>query len=374
MTKSIFNRRHFLAGAATASAGTAAAAATGSFPTPAIAATDVRNWDMVTSWPAGLPGPGTAAEALAERIAAVSGGRIRITVHGAGEIVPADGVFDAVAEGSAHLYHSVPSYWRSKSVGALFFGSCPFGLTAQEQSGWVNHGGGQALYDELYDGFGLKGFLCGNSGGQWFGWFRNELQSVDDLRGLRFRTSGLTADMFEKVGTAVQWMSGGEIFQALQSGTIDAAEFIGPWTDSALGLQQVAPYYYYPGVQSPSSAEECGINKQLWDDLPDDLKAAIQIACQSLYDQVTTEYDTRHAESLIQLRDEHDVQVTKVPDEIVIALGNAAGEVMAELRDHDDDIVRRIAASYLDYRAKAVEYMKHSETAFMNARLLPYEY
>jgi TRAP-type mannitol/chloroaromatic compound transport system substrate-binding protein len=360
-------RRNFLIGAGV----TAVAAST--FPMPAIAQ-DVRRWRMVTSWPLNLPGPGTAANDMAERISAASGGRIEVQVHGAGEIVPAAGVFDAVADGTAEIYHSVPSYWRSKSVGALFFGSCPFGMTAQELSGWVNHGGGQALYDELYARFGLKGFLCGNSGTQWLGWFRQRLESVDDLRGLRFRTSGLTADMFEKVGTAVAWLPGGEIFSALQAGTIDAAEFIGPWTDSALGLHQVADYYYYPGIQSPCSAEEIGINQQVWDDLPGDLQAAVRIAAQSLYDQVLTEYDTRHASALVELREEHDVQVLECPEEITIALGNAAGEVMAELREHDDELVRRITESYIDYRNKAVEYMKHSETALMNARLLPYNF
>ncbi len=360
-------RRGFIAGAG------GAALAAGSFPAPALAGS-VRRWTMVTSWPRNLPGPGTAANAMAERIEAVSGGRIEVELHAAGEIVPAAEVFDAVADGTADIYHSVPSYWRSKSVGALFFGSCPFGMTAQELSGWVNHGGGQALYDELYAGFGLKGLLCGNSGTQWLGWFRQPLESVDDLRGLRFRTSGLTADMFEKLGTAVAWMPGGEIFSALQAGTIDAAEFVGPWTDSALGLQQVADYYYYPGVQSPCSAEEIGINQAVWDDLPEDLQQAVRIAAQSLYDEVLTEYDTRHAAALVELREAHGVQVTKCPDEILLALGNAAGEVMAELREHDDDIVRRIAASYIDYRNKAVEYMRYSETGLMNARLLDYDF
>jgi TRAP-type mannitol/chloroaromatic compound transport system substrate-binding protein len=358
------SRRGFLAGA-----GVAAVAAS-AFPKPALAQ-DVRRWSMVTSWPRDLPGPGTAANAMAERITAVSGGRIEVRVHGAGEIVPAAEVFDAVADGTAEIYHSVPSYWRAKSVGALFFGSCPFGMTAQELSGWVNHGGGQALYDELYDRFGLKGFLCGNSGTQWLGWFRQPLESVDDLRGLRFRTSGLTADMFEKLGTAVAWLPGGEIFSALQAGTIDAAEFVGPWTDSALGLHQVAQYYYYPGVQSPCSAEEIGINGRVWADLPDDLKASIRIAAQSLYDEVLTEYDTRHAAALVELREEHGVQVTECPEDILIALGDAAGEVMAELREHEDELVRRITESYVDYRNKAVEYMRHSETSLMNARLLP---
>ncbi|MFN3526895.1 MAG: TRAP transporter substrate-binding protein, partial [Paracoccus sp. (in: a-proteobacteria)] len=176
-------RRAFLA-----TAGIGAAAST--LAAPALAQ-GVRQWRMVSAWPRNLPGPGVAAQMLADRITALSGGRIEVELFAAGEIVPGPGVFDAVAEGTAELYHAVPAYWGSKSRGILLFGSQPFGLTAIEQHGWMLQGGGQALYDEMYGRFGLKPFLCGNSGPQWAGWFRNEINSVDDLRGLKYRTTGL---------------------------------------------------------------------------------------------------------------------------------------------------------------------------------------
>ena len=174
-------RRNVLKGAAIATAATSLAAP---LATPAIAQ-DKRQWKMVTAWPKNLPGPGVAAQMLADRITALSGGRIEVKLYAAGELVPGNGVFDAVSEGTAELYHAVPAYWGSKSKGILLFGSQPFGLRADEQVGWLTHGGGQALYDEMYARFGLKPFLCGNSGPQWQGWFRNEINSVDDLKGLQ---------------------------------------------------------------------------------------------------------------------------------------------------------------------------------------------
>ncbi len=366
------HRRSFLKTSATAGLAGTSAAVSG-FPAPAIGQ-GLREWKMVTSWPKNLPGPGTAANELARRITALSGGRLSVKVYAAGEIVPGNGVFDAVSVGTAELYHSVPAYWGSKSKGILLFGSQPFGHTASEQSGWLNHGGGQALYDEMYARFNLKPFLCGNSGPQWLGWFRNEITSVDDFQGLRFRTTGLASEMCAKVGAAVIAMGGRDMFQALQSGIIDAGEFIGPWSDSALGYYQIAKYYYWPGVGEPSSAEECAINREEYDALPGDLKQAVAVACQSLYDQVLTEYNTNHARALPQLVQQHGVQVRRAPDDLLLALGAAAGEVMAELRDDSDLLVQRIVESFLSYRNSMKTYMQYADGGQMNARLLDFTY
>ena len=363
-------RRDFLK---TAGIGAAAAAGTAALAAPAIAQ-DVIKWRMVSAWPKNLPGPGVAAQALADRITALSGGRLQVELFAAGEIVPGPGVFDAVAEGTAEIYHAVPAYWGSKSKGILLFGSQPLGLTAIEQIGWMQQGGGQALYDEMYGRFGLKPFLCGNSGPQWFGWFRNEIKSLDDLKGLKYRTTGLNSEVCAKLGMAVEAMSGPAMFQALQSGALDAGEFIGPWSDSALGLQQVAKNYYAPGVGEPSSAEECAINIKAWEALPEDLKLAVTYAAQSLYNPVLTEYNTKHAMALRELKDKHGVTVHKLPDEIVVAMGNAMGEVIGELRDNSDELVKRITESFLAYRSLMVEYMPYADAGQMNARGLTYNY
>lgn len=328
-------------------------------------------WRMVTLWPRNLPGPGVAAQRTADRITAVTGGRISVRLFAAGEVVPAPGAFDAVAAGTADLYHGVPAFWVSKSPGIGFFGSFPFGLTATEQQAWMLHGGGQALYDEIYGRFGVKPFITGNSGPQWLGWFRRELRSIDDFRGLRFRTAGLGGEMFRRAGASVVTLPAGEIFAALQSGTIDAAEFIGPFSDAPLGLHQVAKNYYYPGVQEPSSAEEIGINSARWNALPDDLKSAVRFACMSVVEETTTEYDARHPIALAQLIANNQVVAREAPRDLLIALGNSAGEMLAEFRAHSDPMVKRIADSYAEFRVRSQGYMMQSYGANFNARALP---
>ena len=367
-------RRDFLTKTTSVAAGAAAAGTVANgFPAPAVAQSTT-TWTMVTSWPKNLPGPGVAAEKLADRITALSGNRLKVEVAAAGELVPGGGVFDAVSEGTADLYHSVPAYWGSKSKGILLFGSQPYGLTAPEQSGWMNYAGGQDLYDEMYARFNLKPFLAGNSGPQWAGWFKEEITSPDDLKGLRFRTAGLNLEVMSRLGVAAQAMSGTEMYQALQSGTIDAGEFIGPWTDSSLGFYEVAKYYYWPGVGEPSSAEECAVNLDAYNKLPDDLKRAVALACQSLYDEVLTEYNTKHARALPKLVNEQGVQVRRLPDAVMVEHGNAAGALMRDLLEHDDELVRRITRSFLDYRNTMAKYMVHADGGVINARALDYDY
>ena len=354
------DRRKFLA---TAGVGTAASA----LASPAIAQ-DKRQWKMVTAWPKNLPGPGVAAQNLADRITTLSGGRIEVKLFPAGELVPGRGVFDAVSEGTAELYHAVPAYWGSKSKGILLFGSQPFGLRADEQFGWLYHGGGQALYDEMYGRFGIKPFLCGNSGPQWGGWFRNDINSAEDLKGLKFRTTGLASEMASKLGMAAEAMSGPAMFQALQTGALDAGEFIGPWTDSALGYFQVAKNYYWPGVGEPSSAEECGVNADAYAALPEDLQQVVALACESLYNPVWTEYTTKHAMALKKMVDEEGVQVKMFPEDVITAMGTAAAEVITELREDDDELVRRITESFVSYRDLVGGYMSYADNGQMNAR------
>ncbi|MQY42581.1 ABC transporter substrate-binding protein [Epibacterium sp. SM1969] len=353
------DRRKFLAAGAVGAASSLAA--------PAIAQ-GVMQWKMVTAWPKNLPGPGVAAQMLADRITTLSGGRIQVKLFAAGELVPGRGVFDAVSEGTAELYHAVPAYWGSKSKGILLFGSQPFGLRADEQFGWLYHGGGQALYDEMYGRFGIKPFLCGNSGPQWAGWFKDEINSAEDLKGLKFRTTGIASQMAAKLGMAAEAMSGPAMFQALQTGALDAGEFIGPWTDSALGYYQVAKNYYWPGVGEPSSAEECGVNADAYAALPDDLKEVVTQACHGLYNPVWTEYMTKHAQALKVMVADHGVQVRKLPDDVIAAMGKAADEIMQEYLADEDELVRRITESFISYRDLVGGYMTYADNGQMNAR------
>ena len=231
-------------------------------------------------------------------------------------------------------------------------------------------GGGQELYDEMYGRFGIKPFLCGNSGPQWGGWFREEVKSAEDLKGMKFRTTGLASEMAAKMGMAAEAMGGADMFQALQTGALDAGEFIGPWTDSALGYYQVAKNYYWPGVGEPSSAEECGINAEVFNDLPDDLKLVVKAACDSLYNQVWTEYTTKHALALKAMVADHGVQVKMFPEDVITAMGKAAGEVIDDLRNDDDELVKRITESFVAYRDSVGRYMVYADNGQMNARNL----
>ena len=350
--------------------GSAAAATAATLATPALSQGRIE-WRMVTIWPRNLPGPGVAAPRCADRIGQMSGGRLTVRLFAAGEVVPPAGAFDAVAAGTADLYHGVPSFWISKSPGIGFFGSFPFGLTAYERQGWMMHGGGQAMYDEMYARFGVKGFIVGDSGPQWMGFFKRELNSLEDFRGLRYRTAGLGGEMFRRAGASVVALPAGQIFAALQSGTIDAAEFVGPFSDLPLGLHQVAKNYYFPGVQEPSSAEEIGINMGRWNALPDDLKAIVRFCALSLHEETTTEYDVRHPIALNELVTRHGVQVKDVPRDMLIAFGNIAGEILAEFRAHQDPLVKRIADSYAEFRNRSAAYMLQSYAGNFNSRALP---
>lgn len=363
----MLNRRKFLKTTA------AATAATTVLATPAISQGRVE-WRMVTAWPPNLPGPGTSANWLADKITKMSEGKLSVKVFAAGQLSPATGVFDAVAKGAAEMYHAVPTYWRGKSPGIVLFGNFPYGLMASETHAWMIHGGGQALYDEMYARFGLKGFLCGNTGNQWMGWFKREIKSAADFKGLRYRSPGLGGEMYRRMGAAVVQLAGGEIFPALQAGTIDAAEFIGPWTDSALGFHQAAKFYYWPGVQEPASAEECVVNKEKWDALSTELKQVVEVACMATYAYSTNEYIVRNPIALRNLVEKNGVQVRQAPQDVLIAAGNAAGEIMAELRQDNDALVKKIADAYVAFRQNAIDNAKYTETAMANARDLPYKF
>jgi len=359
-------RRQFLGNAAVATVATAGAA---TFPAPAISQ-NLRKWRMVTSWPKGLPGVGSGAQRIADRITAMSGGALTIELYGAGELVPALQTFDAVSDGTAELAHDASYYHISKAESAAFFTTFPFGLTAGELSGWIHFGGGQALWDELYAPFGLKPFLAGNTGTQMLGWFRREINTLDDIKGLKFRTPGNGGRVMTKLGATVVSLPGGEIYQALASGTIDAAEWVGPYNDLSFGLHEIAKYYYSPGYHEPASGLELIVNKAAYEGLPAELQAVIREAARSACDDIYGEYVANSGPALRQLVQQFGVQVKIVPRDILIAMGEAANEVLNEVRDIDA-LSRRIVESYLSYRGDVVPWTRVGELSFLNARQLP---
>tara|TARA_B100001029_G_C15022681_1_gene431607 strand:- start:548 stop:1396 length:849 start_codon:yes stop_codon:yes gene_type:complete len=272
------------------SAKTAAITPTLGLSFPAIAK-NRHEWRMVTSWPKGLPGLGTGAERLAENITKLSGGRLTIKVYSAGELVPALGVFDAVAEGTAQMGHDASYYHLGKTEGCAFFTSFPWGLTANEMQAWVKYGNGQVLWDELYKPFGIRGFLAGNTGTQMLGWFRKEIKTLEDFKGLKFRAPGNQGKILKKLGAVPVILPGGELFTALQSGTIDGAEWVGPYNDLSLGFYQVCKYYYSYGYHEPGAALQLTVNEKAWQSLDNDLRFLIRTASEATNHDMLAEYN-----------------------------------------------------------------------------------
>ena len=324
-------------------------------------------WRLVTTWPKNFPGMGVAPEKMADRIREMSRGRLDITVYGAGEIVPALEVFEAVSQGTAQMGHGAAYYWKGKVPIAQFFTAVPFGLTAQEMNGWLLHGGGMELWRELYGKYNLVPIAGGNTGVQMAGWFNKEINSLADLKGLKMRIPGLGGEVFERAGGTAVNLPGGEIFTSMQTGVVDAAEWVGPYNDLAFGLHQVAKYYYYPGWQEPGPNLEVTVNKQAWDELPRYLQVILETAALATNMDLLAEYTARNNAALLELREKHNVEVRPLPDDVLAELAAISEQVAAEIAG-DDPLSRRIHASWKAYRDGVLAYHEISERAYVNAR------
>ncbi len=344
-----------------------AAGVAGALAAPTIVRAQTMKWRMVTSWPKRLPGPGMSAERIAERIAKLSGGRIDITVYAAGEIVPAFGVLDAVGNGVADLGHTAAFYWQGKMPAAAFFTTVPFGLTPGEHVAWIDAGGGQDLWDELYAPFGVKPFMGGNTGVCMGGWFRREVKSLAELRGLKLRSLGLGGEIYRRLGATPQTTPPAEILNSLQSGVLDAVEFVGPGTDIALGLYRVAPFYYYPGFNKPNGTGECIVARTVWDMLAADLKAIVAHACAAEANFALAEMERLNAEALAVLTTQHNVKLAAFPEDLVSAARRAAVEILAEVAARDA-ISAKVHGSYTAFRARTAPWSRVSIEAVLASR------
>jgi TRAP-type mannitol/chloroaromatic compound transport system substrate-binding protein len=327
-------------------------------------------WKMVTTWPKNFPVLGTGANRLADRIEKMSSGRLKIKVYGAGELVPALGIFDAVQQGTAQIGHGAAYYWKGKHEASQFFGAVPFGMNAAEMNAWIYYGGGQSLWDELYAGFGLKPFAVGQTGVQMGGWFKKEIRSVSDFRGLKIRMPGLGGEVLRQLGATVVNLPGGELFQALQSNTIDAAEWVGPYNDLAFGFQQIVKNYYYPGWQEPTATLEAFINKKEFERLPSDLQRIVEYACQMSNQDMYSEFVARNATALETLVTKDKVKLQKFPGDVLKKL-QAVSDEMINAFALKDDLSRRIFTSYQKFQKENSTYTKISEEAYTLARELP---
>lgn len=338
-------------------------------PTPTTPAKTekTREWKMVTTWPKNFPGLGTGANKLAEYITTMSGGRLKVTVYGGGELVPPLEIFDAVSKGTAEMGHGAAYYWAGKAPAAQFFAAVPFGLTAQEMNGWLYAGGGQELWDELYADFNLKPFAAGNTGVQMGGWFNREIHDIADLTGLKIRMPGLGGKVLSELGATPKLLPGGEIFTSLQSGAIDATEWVGPYNDLAFGLYKVAKFYYYPGWHEPGTTLEAFVNKQAYDALPADLQEVITVACQAANNDMLGEFTARNGAALRTLVDVHKVQLRKFPDSVLRGLHKTSLAVVAQVAA-EDPFSRKVYDSFSAFLGDVDGWTRLSETAYTLAR------
>ncbi|MEX2629593.1 MAG: TRAP transporter substrate-binding protein [Tistlia sp.] len=361
------SRRRLLGAGAAAGAALGAALGAAGLAAPAVRAQVPRAWKLVTSWPAGAPGPGTTAARLAERITRGSGGRLTVEVFGAGELVPAFEVFDAVASGTAELGHTASLFWAGKMAIAPVFTAAPFGLMPEAHNAWIYYGGGQELWDELYGRFGVKPYLAGNSGFQMGGWYRRRIDGLEDVKGLKIRMPGLGGEILRRLGAAPLSLPPGEIFTALQTGVIDAAEFLGPWSDVALGLDRAAPYYYWPGFHEPNGSAEALVNRAALEALPDDLRSLVEIACEAENNRGLAEAEWFNAQALQRL-EAGGTELLQFPADLLQAARRESEDVLDRVAD-GDPLFGRILESWRAAREASIAWGRVSRHALLGAQL-----
>jgi TRAP-type mannitol/chloroaromatic compound transport system substrate-binding protein len=285
-------RRSFLTRAGVGLAAGALAAPAGAQSQPSI------QWRMASSFPKSLDTLFGAAEMIARRVSDLTEGRFQIRVFAGGEIVPALQVLDAVQAGTVECGHTAPYYYVGKDPAFAFATAIPFGLNARQQNAWMYSGGGAEAVDVLFREYGCMHFPAGNTGTQMGGWFRKEIRTVADLKGLKFRIAGLAGQMLAKLGAVPTQIPGAEIYQGLERGTIDAAEWVGPYDDEKLGLAKVAKYYYYPGFWEGSAQLSSIVNLKKWAELPRHYQAAFEAACAEAHSHMLARYDAGNTNAL----------------------------------------------------------------------------
>lgn len=328
---------------------------------------DTYHWKIVTTWPKNLPGLGAGPENFTRLIDEMSGGRLTARVYGAGEMVPAFEVFDAVSQGVADAGHGAAYYWKGKIPASVFFTAVPFGMTAQEMNGWMHYGGGLEVWREAYAPSNVIPLAGGSTGVQMAGWFNREINSVEDIKGLKMRIPGMAGEVFAAAGGTAVRIPGGEIYTSLQTGVIDAVEWVGPYNDRALGLHEVAKYYYYPGWHEPGPLLEFIVNKQSMESLPADLQAIVTAAARTVNQDMLDEFTSRNNQALQQLINEHGVQLRRLPDDVLREFWRATEEVMQKLIA-EDAMAAKVYASFKTYYDGVREYHHISEQAYINAR------
>jgi TRAP-type mannitol/chloroaromatic compound transport system substrate-binding protein len=354
------DRRSFLRN--TALGGGAAAAST--LAAPAIAQGN-RTLTMVTTWGRGLAGVFDAAQRVADNINGMTDGSLTVDVKGAGELVGAFEVFDAVTAGQADMYHGADYYFVGQHPAYAFFTSVPFGMTAQELVNWYYHGDGAAFHDELGQIFGLKSFLAGNTGAQAGGWFAKEIAGPEDFNGLKFRMPGLGGKALGKLGASVQNLPGSEVYQALASGAIDGTEWIGPWADEKAGFQEITKIYYTAGFHEPGAGLSIGMNREVFESLSAQQQKMVEIACAEAHQWNLAQFLANNSAALQRLQSA-GVKTMEFPESVWDAFGKAADETHQE--NMGDDIYKRVYDSYMASMASSSSWIAKSDGAYTAQR------
>ncbi len=334
--------------------------------TPAIAK-NIKKMVVVSTWPRDFPGLGTGAQRLANRIKEMTDGRIEVEYFAAKERVGAFDSFDEVASGNAQAYHAADYYWKGKHLGWAYFTAVPFGLSYTEMNAWIRFGGGQQLWDELAAEFGLKCVMAGNTGCQMGGWFNKEINSSDDLKGLKMRIPGLGGDVMAKLGASPVSLPGGQIYENLVSGAIDATEWVGPWNDGFMKFYEAAKYYYYPGMHEPGSMLALGMNKKWWDSLTKSDQLIIEGSAAWENDAMMAEYNMKSGSALTKLVTDQGVKLRQFSDDVYDSFGEAAEEVFQTVRAHSP-LAKRIDDSFRAARTDLGGWSKISDQAFLAQR------
>lgn len=353
------NRRDFLK-----KAGAAAAGATLSPLMFANAQAGRYNWAMVTSWPTSLDTLQGGAEDVARILNEITGGDVQVQVYPAGAQVGAFEVYDAVSSGAFEMAHAAPYYFINKNPAHAFFTAVPFGMTVSQYEGWLLAGDGQSLHDELTHPDGVQAFLSGNTGPQTSGWFNREINVPADLRGLTIRFPGFGGQVLTELGANVQNLPGGEIYLALETGVIDAADWVAPYDDRILGLHQVAQYYYMPSWAEPSAGLASYINLDLYESLDPDIQSAVRTASAEAGQRIVARYMARNGEALRQMV-EGGTQVRSMTPEVLNAMREAT-ERIHEQNSAGNELYARILESYRSFQSNSSNWLESSEHSYLN--------
>ncbi len=362
------SRKRFLKGLVAGTAGlaltgcTARESTTGK-DTPGILAGKTYRWNMVTTWPPNFPVLGEGCNLFADWVSQMSGGQLTIKVYGGGELIPALEAFDAVSSGTAEIASGASYYWAGKNAALQFFASFPFGLNAQQMNAWLYSAGGQELWEEVYAPFNIQPFPGGNTGVQMAGWFNRDIETAEDLKGLKMRIPGLGGKVLKEAGGTVILSPGGEIYTNLERGVIDAAEWIGPYHDYKMGFHQIARNYYYPGWHEPGSTLEIIMNKLKYDSLPGHLKEVLKTACARLNMWMLSEFEAKNAEYLEIIEQEGNVNIAPLPQPVLEKLKTLAAGIIDDMAEKDP-LSKKVFTSIRAFKKRMRPWGRMTEESF----------